>query len=148
MEELHGVNSVAFELLGPPRLSKLLHEINLIKLVAGEMQNIVNMDAAEISSKIYDLLLENEKLRSEIISIGIPILMADGKSLLRGNEMKIPPFRGENKLAITDEKINLWANDGWVDLRIKNMEVWKERIKGLMDEANAIKPDDTSSLTC
>ena len=146
LEELHGVNSVAFELLGPPRLSKLLHELNLIKLVCGEMQNIVKMDAAEISNKIYDLLLVNEKLRSEIISIGIPILMADGKSLLRGNDMKIPPFRGENKLAITAEKINLWANDGWVDLRIKNIEVWRERLKGLMEESNTIKADDTSSL--
>ena len=40
------------------------------------------------------LFNKNEKaLRSEIISIGIPILMPDGKSLLHGNEMKIPPFR-------------------------------------------------------
>lgn len=146
LEELHGVNSVAFELLGPPRLSKLLHELNLLKLVTGSMENIVSTETAQLSSDIYNLLVKNENLRSEIISIGIPILMADGKSLLRGNEMKIPPFRGENKLKITEEKINLWAHDGWIDLRIKNMEFWKKRINAIMDEANAISLEDTSSL--
>lgn len=146
LEELHGVSSVAFELLGPPRLSKLLHELNLIKKVTGEMQKIINTDAAQLSTEIYNLLVDDENLRSEIISIGIPILMADGKSLLRGNTMKIPPFRGENNLKITDEKIDLWANDGWVDLRIENMEVWKKRIQAIMDEASAISNEDTSSL--
>ncbi len=146
LEEIHNVNSVAFELLGPPRLSKLLHELNLLKLACGEMQNIVTKDPSELSNSVYNLLLENEKLRSEIISIGIPILMADGKSLLRGNTMKIPPFRGKNKLQITKDKINLWAKDGWVDLRIENMESWKKRIQAIMDEANSIAADDTSSL--
>ncbi|MCB0729615.1 MAG: short-chain dehydrogenase [Ignavibacteriae bacterium] len=146
LEELHGVSSVAFELLGPPRLSKLLHELNLIKRVVGEMQKIVAADAAQLSNDTYDLIVEDEKLRSEIISIGIPILMADGKSLLRGNEMKIPPFRGENKLKITKDKIDLWAHDGWVDLRIGNMEIWKKRIQSIMDEAIQIAENDTSSL--
>lgn len=146
LEELHEVNSVAFELLGPPRLSKLLHELNLLKLAFGSMENIVSTDASKLSEDIYNLLLKDEKLRSEIISIGIPILMSDGKSLLRGNEMKIPPFRGDNQLTVTDENIDLWAHDGWVDLRNKNMDFWKMRIKAIMDEANSIAPDDTSSL--
>lgn len=146
LEELHGVSSVAFELLGPPRLSKLLHELNLLKIAAGEMQKIIETDAAQLSNDIYNLLIENEKLRSEIVSIGIPILMADGKSLLRGNEMKIPPFRGENTLQVTDDKIDLWAHDGWVDLRIQNIERWQRRIKTIIDEANSIPADDTSSL--
>lgn len=146
LEEIHNVSSVAFELLGPPRLSKLLHELNLIKLVSGKMKEILNISANNLSEKILELIKSNEKLRSEIISIGIPILLPDGKSLLRGNEMKIPPFRGKNNLKITDENIELWSNDGWVDLRIENMEVWQNRIKGIMDEASLIPFDDTSSM--
>ncbi|MFZ1291842.1 MAG: short-chain dehydrogenase [Melioribacteraceae bacterium] len=146
LEEIHNVKSVAFELLGPPRLSKLLHELNLIRLVSGKMIEILNFSSSILSEKILELIKTNEKLRSEIISIGIPILLPDGKSLLRGNEMKIPPFRGENKLKISEENIELWANDGWVDLRIENMEVWQNRIKGIMDEAQAIPFDDTSSM--
>lgn len=146
LEEIHSVNSVAFELLGPPRLSKLLHEINLLRLIAGKMKEILNFSPEDLSLKIFDLIKTNEKLRSEIISIGIPILLPDGKSLLRGNEMKIPPFRGENKIKITDNKIDLWANDGWVDLRIQNMETWQNRIKAIMDESNLIPADDTSSM--
>lgn len=146
LEKQYGVDSVAFELLGPPRLSKLLHELNLLKKVYGTMIEIMKHSKEEISQSLYEYILENDGLRSEIISIGIPILMPDGKSLLRGNEMKIPPFRGENELPIDEEKISLWANDGWVDLRADNMEVWKNRLKAIMDEANSILPDDTSSM--
>lgn len=146
LEELHGIESVAFELLGPPRLSKLLHEINLLRQVAGTMKGIVDSNSSTLSEKTYLLLKTDHKLRSEIISIGIPILYPDGKSLLRGNTMKIPPYRGENELEINLENIDLWAKDGWIDLRISNIERWQKRLLDLMDEADSIPLEDTSSL--
>lgn len=146
LEEKYGKDSVAFELLGPPRLSKLLHEIYLLKKVCGTFKNIVESSSKDLSQKLLNHIKENSQLRSEIISIGIPILMPDGKQLLRGNEMKIPPFRGENELDLNDDNVNLWAKDGWVDLRISNMETWKERIKTLMNEVENIPANDTSSM--
>ncbi len=146
LEKQTGVNSVAFELLGPPRLSKLLYEIELLNLVCGTMKKILELSPAELSLKTTALIEKNEKLRSEIVSIGIPILLRDGNSLLRGNEIKIPPFRGENEFEITDENIELWAKDGWVDLREKNMVVWQNRIKAIIDEAEAIPRSDSSSM--
>ncbi|MGK9475191.1 short-chain dehydrogenase [Melioribacter sp. OK-6-Me] len=146
LENLYGKESVAFELLGPPRLSKLLHEINLLRHVAGEMKRIPEFSPAELSNKVFEYIKENDRLRNEIISIGIPILLPDGKSLLRGNTMKIPPFRGENELNITAESIDLWAHDGWVDLREKNMETWIERINAIIAEASSIPEEDTSSM--
>lgn len=146
LEETHGIESVAFELLGPPRLSKLLHEINLLRHVAGTMKGIVDSKSTTLSDKIFFLLKEDNKLRSEIISIGIPILYPDGKSLLRGNTMKIPPYRGENELEITPENIDQWAMDGWVDLRISNIKKWQKRLRDLIDEAESIPIEDTSSM--
>ncbi len=146
LEKAHSVNSVAFELLGPPRLSKLLHEINLLKSVCGNMGQIIATDASMLSSKIYELLKDNPNLRNEIISIGIPILLPDGKSLLRGNDIKIPPFRGDNELELNDRNIEMWAHDGWVDLRVKNMKAWQERIQGIIREAERISSSDTSSM--
>jgi len=146
LEEIYDTESVAFELLGPPRLSKLLHEINLLKHVAGTMEEIVSTKSSVLSEKIHLLLKNNDKLRSEIISIGIPILLPDGKSLLRGNLMKIPPFRGKEELEITENNIDLWASDGWVDLREFNITRWQKRLKDLMHEATLIPEEDTSSL--
>lgn len=146
LEEKYGKDSVAFELLGPPRLSKLLNEIYLLKKVAGSFKNIVASSAKELSDKTFNLIKENAQLRSEIVSIGIPILLPDGKQLLRGNEMKIPPFRGKYELDLNDENINLWAKDGWVDLREANMTAWINRIKALMHEVEIIPSNDTSSM--
>ncbi len=146
LEKIHNVDSVAFELLGPPRLSKLLYEIHLIKLIAKDMENIPSQNSEELSEKMTEIIKTNDELRNQMLSIGIPVLLPDGKNLLRGNEIKIPPFRGENELEITPENIDLWAKDGWVDLRVKNIDKWKERIKAMIDEANSIPPDDTSSM--
>jgi len=146
LEKQHGKESVAFELLGPPRLSKLLFEIHLLKLCFGDFETILNEKPELLSEKTFELLKENNSLRSEIISIGIPILPPDGKSVLRGEVMKIPPFRGENELEINEDNINLWTKDGWVDLRIKNMIKWQDRIKKILDEAKSIPGNDTSSM--
>jgi len=146
LEDLHGKNSVAFELLGPPRLSKLLYEIHLLKLTAKTLKGILDISPETLSNNIYEIIEKDDDLRSEISSIGIPILMPDGKSLLRGNLMKIPPYRGENELPINEDNINLWAKDGWVDLRISNMIKWQSRIKMIIDDAEKIHEDDTSSM--
>ncbi len=145
LEKQYGVESIAFELLGPPRLSKLLYEAHLLKLAYGSMENVVKQDPKDMSEKCVELIKNNKKLRAQIISIGIPILMPDGKTLIRGHKIKIPPYRGENRIEITPERINQWAYDGWVDLRVENMEIWKKRFLQIMKEVETIPPTDTSS---
>lgn len=146
LEKIHNINSVAFELLGPPRLSKLLHEINILKQICGGMKSILAETPSELSKKAFEYLKNNSKLRNEIISIGIPILLPDGKSLLRGNDVKIPPFRGDNEMDITDASINLWSHDGWIDLREENMKAWQSRLNIIINDAEGISPSDTSSM--
>ncbi|MGE5351558.1 MAG: short-chain dehydrogenase [Acidobacteriota bacterium] len=145
LEEEHNVSSVAFELLGPPRLSKLLYEIDLLRKVSGTMKSVTSEKPEVLSTKCCELISKNEKFRNEILSIGIAILMPDGTSLLRGNEMKIPPYRGEDELEINEDSINHWAKDGWVDLRVSNMAVWQSRLNAIMTEAQNIPLHDTSS---
>ena len=146
LEKIHNVNSVAFEMLGPPRLSKLLFEIHILKLVAASMKKIISLSPAVLSSSCTTLLQTDHDLRSEILSIGIGILLPDGKRLLRGNELKIPVKTGGDIIPMDQKKIDLWANDGWIDLRPKNMKLWIRRITDLMTEAESIPANDTSSL--
>ncbi|NUO81162.1 short-chain dehydrogenase [candidate division KSB1 bacterium] len=148
MKELvkeHGCDSVAFELLGPPRLSKLLYEAHLLKLTCGTLEALRNGDAQAIAQEVQALIASDRKLRAEIISIGIPILLPDGRRLLRGPEIKIPPFKGKEQLEVTAENIEHWAHEGWVDLRVKNMQVWQARAQDIFQALRAIPEDDTSS---
>ncbi len=145
LEKEHNVASVAFELLGPPRLSKLLYEIHLISLHCRSMKEVLKMEAGELSQLCLDTVTNNSQLRSEILSIGIPILLPDGENLLRGNNIKIPAFRGENILDINKENIERWSNEGWVDLRTVNMVKWKKRISELIEESESISLINTSS---
>lgn len=146
LEKESGIDSVAFEMLGPPRLSKLLYEIYLISRIAGTMKKAVKISPAKLSADCFNLIKNDKELAARIVAIGIPMLFPDGKTLLRGNEVKIPVQTGNESLPSDEKSVNSWANDGWVDLRVENMAVWIKRLKALMKEAELISRDDTSSL--
>jgi hypothetical protein len=145
LEQEHGVDSVAFEMLGPPRLSKLLYEAHLLKLCFGDPRTVTRTQPRILSQRLLDLLRNDDLLRSQIISIGIPILLPDGKSLVRGSTIKIPPFRGERRLPITARTIDRWAHDGWVDLREKNMKLWRARFTHITGAVEGIPEGESSS---
>jgi hypothetical protein len=145
LEKQYEVHSVAFEMLGPPRLSKLLFEANLLKRIAHSLESVSSMTAIELSKKAETLIIENQSLRSEMLSVGLVILMSDGEKYLRGSDVKIPAFRGENSLEINTHSINQWCYEGWIDLRPSNFEQWQERIIRIKKEVQSIAIDDTSS---
>ena len=147
LEQEHGVDSVAFEILGPPRLSKLLYEAYLLRVCFGDIRTVARTETGILSKRLFDLLKADDQLRSQIISIGIPILLPDGKSLVRGSTIKIPPYRGDDEMSITAVGLDRWAHDGWVDLREKNMKLWRSRFAQIIREVESLPPDESSSRT-
>jgi hypothetical protein len=140
-------NPVAFELLGPPRLSKLLYEANLLKQVAKSINGVLRSSPKELSDACLKLIKSDDGLRNRIVSIGIPILLPDGKSLLKSPLVKVPTDPRTKKFAITDANVENWAHNGWVDLRESNMTVWQARFKLLKKQASAHIKGETSSHT-
>ena len=43
------------------------------------------------------------------------------------------------------KQVNLWAHDGWVDLRVENMERWKARFAEIVERSEEVPLADTSS---
>jgi len=145
LEKEHQVRSVAFENLGPPRLSKLLHEADLLRRTCETMDQVRATTAAELSRRAAALVTGHTSRRAEILSIGIPILLPDGR-LLRGPECKIPPVSAPDEThEVTAERLEAWALAGWVDLREANMAAWKARFERIEAETVAIPAIDTSS---
>ncbi len=145
LEEEHGVQSVAFENLGPPRLSKLLFEAHLLRREYGSMDRVRESEPAEMARRTSARLEGDAALRRDILSIGIPVLIPDGR-LLRGPECKIPPaIRPDEAFEVTPERLEAWADAGWVDLRQANMARWRDRFCRIHSEMDAIPPRDTSS---
>ncbi len=145
LQEKYNSDSVSFELLGPPRLSKLLYEAYLLKRCKFTMREVIKHNVSFIAGCVEEHIKTDQALRSEILSIGIPILLRDGKTVLRGPEMKIPAYRGDNELEVTPENIEKWTYEGWIDLREKNFAIWQERLKKIIAEIESIPEDDTSS---
>jgi len=128
LEKRHDVDSVAFELLGPPRLSKLLFEAYIIKRVTGTLSAAIDSTAETLSSKTWELISADPRLRQHILSIGIPILPPDGKHLLRGPVIKASE-----------------PEQGWVDLSSGNMAQWQARLQAIKTATGEVLEGDTSS---
>ncbi|MFH0881360.1 MAG: short-chain dehydrogenase [bacterium] len=137
--------SVAFELLGPPRLTKLLHEANLLRHAYTSMRNAVEAAPTEMAKAAVEVLKTHPKLRSAILSVGIPILLPDGKTLLRGPKLLIPHHPVKKEFEVTPESLEAWCAKGWVDLRPSHMKEWDNWFTALVQQKDRRSPEDTSS---
>jgi hypothetical protein len=127
LEAEHG-ESVAFEILGPPRLSKLLFEAHLLKRACGTIAGVLRPSPDALARQLEALVLDDADTRRRIISIGIPILLSDGERLLRGPVVK-----------------SVTAPHGWVDLTPGNTEKWQQRLNAVRQAVRAELGGDTSS---
>jgi hypothetical protein len=143
LEAEHEIDSIAFEMLGPPRLSKLLYEAYLLRTSTGSLRAVAESDPERMSAACSALVMEDAGLRARILSIGLPIRLPDGR-LLRGPEMKIPPYKEEAREALGRESVERWAEAGWVDLKVDNLERWGQRARRIVTEVLTL-PEDTSS---
>ncbi len=138
----HGTRSIAFEMLGPPRNSKLLFEAHLLREAFHTMAAVRTAEVEDIATALDKLVRENTTLASEIASIGIPILLRSGE-IIRGQRVLIPS-EAENEL-VSPESLETWVDSGWVDLREENCRRWKRRFEAIYDDVQRIPVDDSSS---
>lgn len=146
LEQQFNEDSVAFEILGPPRLSKLLYEAYLLKRAYGSYEAVLNASPKEMQHHAEMILHSDAKLRSQILSIGLPILLPDGETVLRADHVVVPPDPAKkNKFKVTPERINQWCFDGWIDLRLSNWEKWKDRFRRMKEDAEQDDGEEKSS---
>jgi hypothetical protein len=129
------VPSVALGDLGPPQLSKYLFELYLMREAWPTIaEAVASLRAADAGKRLAAALEARPDLRDSIISVGIPILLPDGRTCLRGPEIKIPgydPAVGPRKA--TAAEIDAYAQKGWVDLRAASLVRWSERLRRIID---------------
>lgn len=128
LETEHEVDSVAFEILGPPRLSKLLFEAYLLKRSCRTIGLALGRKPEDLAAALEADVAADSALRQQILSIGIPILLKDGERLLRG-----PSLKSQD------------AEHGWIDLRAANMGRWQERLAALRADLQLSLADSESS---
>jgi len=128
------VPSVALGDLGPPQLSKYLFELYLIRDVYTTIEASADaLDSAGAGAALAARLSERPDVADLIGSVGIPILLPDGATILRGPEIKIPGYDPSLEARVLDaEEIDTYARKGWVDLRAEHMAAWAERLRRVL----------------
>lgn len=143
VESQSGIPSVALGRLGPPELSKLLFEAHLFKFAFKSMTESSSpaRTAKEISETLASVL-ESSGVAKTAPSIGIPVLLPDGTTMLRGPRINVPELIGHSTTVEIQSPADLekWISKGWIDLRPQNIEVWRARFKKMI-EARAILRD-------
>ena len=135
LEAARGVRSVAFEMLGPPKLTKLLYEAHLWAVLRKTIRSLAESDPVELAGEASSFVARDARLRTEMLSVGIPILLADGRRMYRGARVAVPPPATGDPAAV--------APRGWVDLRPDNVAVWIARAREIDRQAGARPPTAT-----
>lgn len=144
LEAEHGSASIAFEILGPPRLSKLLYEAECLKRAFGSLRAVAAADGAEIAARMEATMLSEDALRQAAVSVGIPILMGDGQRLLCAAR-EMGQHRWERGGWTVDAAaLERFANSDWIDLRAANGQRWRERALAILQQ---YETDRASGLT-
>lgn len=125
LEEAHGVRSVAFEMLGPPRLSKMLYESFIWSRLCPTVRALAESGPEELAQKASQFIAGDQEVRSLIISVGLPILV-QGEKVYRATVVIVP---------LEDGDIDRVAARGWVDLRPASCAKWIERAREMVDQA-------------
>ncbi len=150
-------HSVALGQLGPPELSKLLFEAHLIKEAFGARRDAVLVDPAregeprdpaDVSAVLAELC-EHHAVRSLATSVGIPILLPDGKTLLRGPRINVPEIHGLSTDVTLDDgdTLNRYAQKGWIDLRPQNIERWQARFRRMIAARERVATRGSAAFT-
>lgn len=142
LEQKHQVHSVAFEMLGPPRLSKLLFEAHLLRLTYHTMSAVQQASPEAVMNTLNTFVRGHREEANRIVSVGIPILLSSGE-LIRGPKVIIPTEAKD--VPLTPERVDAWAEDGWVDLRLDNCKRWVDRFARIHEELENVPTTDTSS---
>src|SRR2546426_924846 len=91
LEERQGQRGVAYEMLGPPRLTKLLYEAYLCRQLRPNVRALAESKAPALAAEAFQLLQADAGLRQHIISVGLPIVAPDGQRVFRGSFIVVPP---------------------------------------------------------
>ncbi len=127
LEVEHGVRSVAFEMLGPPRLTKMLYEAFICSRLRPTVRALADSDPDELAREAEALIAGDQDLRSLIISVGLPILVQEEKVYRASKVMVMPDGEGCDKVAAR----------GWVDVRPSGCGVWIGRARRMVEQAEA-----------
>ncbi len=145
IEEESKGHSVALGQLGPPELSKLLYEAHLLKLTYETLDAVRETPADTLAQTLFQFIQDDDTLRTQIISIGVPILAPDGTHLIRGPRINIPESIYA-EVDIHDGDLDTWARKGWVDLRPENMKVWQDRFERMQRAQHMLHTHGTASI--
>src|SRR3989441_385 len=115
--------AVAYEMLGPPRLTKLLWESHLCGLLRPSVRALAQSRPVELAAEAHARVQRDSGVRSHILSVGIPILTPDGEGLYRGSLVVVPGDGADPRAA---------APRGWVDLRPDQFGVWIKRAQQMV----------------
>jgi len=142
LQKAHGTHSVAFEMLGPPRITKLLFEAHLLQQAFGTMHAVREASPESVAEKLDHLVREQPDVANDVAAVGIPLLLRSGE-VIRGPRVIVPDDARE--VEITPELVERWVRDGWVDLRPESCARWIERFRRIHQEVEGIPEDDSSS---
>ncbi len=136
LEKTKEIPSIATNNLGPTVSKHLIELFLLMKVSEFSVKKCITTRVTLLVQKIEQLLMSNNEIRAQIISLGLPIIFENGEVIL-GEYYYVP--NPQEKNIVNSENIDLWASSGWVDVRKAQVRYWKLILGKVALEAETIE---------
>ena len=145
MREVESLSAggIAYGFLGP-RIAKLIFESHLLKTCYGTLERAVRPPLKEMCECMERTIGKDQVIRRAAISLGIPILLPDGKTLLFARRSHPDKGWEEEHWMMNPQSIDRWASREWIDLRSENLSRWQERFREILEESRKSAGDSSS----
>lgn len=131
-----GIPSIATNNLGPT-VSKHLYELYLIHQVSGKsFDKCLSLNPKIITQKLEALIDSDSRIRSHILSLGLPILL-EKNNLIIGDYHLVPKEHEAD--IVTEDNIEKWSQSGWIDLRQKQVAYWQKWLRKVKKNIDSLK---------
>mgnify|MGYP004600481709 CR=1 FL=1 len=133
----NNVTSIATGNLGVT-VAKQLYELYMIKQICKTVSELEKIDVQELYNLICESFEKDNNLLNEMLSLGLPVVTQTNNLYI--GEYSLFPGKDAD-LNITKENLDKWIHTGWVDLRINNINFWKNEIIKIYKDAKNILSD-------
>jgi hypothetical protein len=74
--------------------------------------------------------------------------MPDGSTLMRGPRINVPETLGHSTTAkLTPASVDAWAKKGWIDLRVSNVNNWRNRANKMQQARTDLRKSGSAAAS-
>lgn len=136
LETISDYPSIATNNLGPTMSKHLFELFVLLKMADNSLENLIKLTPKELIKSITTFFKKDDRILKYALALRLPFINCNNEIFILDNTF-VPEDKSLLK-NITNDNLERFIKEGWIDFRETNIKQWLKKLKGLVKEKNEI----------